>query len=77
MRLVIAGVAGERKPKCLKVFATPESKAKKGRNSQILWNLRSGRISILFSSNLRYSSAQSLEIKLTIVTNLPKKLRPR
>jgi hypothetical protein len=45
-----------------------------GRDSQMLWNLRSGGISIDFSSNRRYSSEQSPEIKLTILKISTKKV---
>jgi hypothetical protein len=47
----------------LKVFAGTESKAKKRKDSQMLWNLRSGSISLVFYSNLRYPSEKSLQIE--------------
>jgi hypothetical protein len=52
---------------------TPESKAKKVRDSQMLWNLKSGSMSIAFDSNLRYFSEKSWEIQFTILRNELKK----
>jgi hypothetical protein len=42
------------------VFPTTKSIAKKERDLQILWNLRSVSISLFFDSNLRYSSERKV-----------------
>jgi hypothetical protein len=61
------------KQRYLTVFATTESKAKKERDLEMTWNLRSGRMSPAFDSNLRYSSQVLRNIKLTFFGRSHKK----